>query len=131
MRDAIDWARGTLLAAAATLLAGCGAEFNAYDGSVRDVARVGTVRGDVNAGNVIFVSVDGKSEFGTWEAPTNKVRVLPGLHRFGVRPQNTDFQRTLRFGVTAGREYLILFKDGAFDVEEVTGRKIDFVQTQQ
>lgn len=131
MRDAIDWARGTLIAAAAALLAGCGAEFNAYDGSVRDIARVGTVRGDVNAGNVIFVSIDGKSEVGTWEAPTNKVRVLPGIHRFGVRPKDTDLQRTLRFGVTAGREYLVLFRDGKFDVEEVTGRKIDFVQTRQ
>ena len=126
MRSAI----GLVLAmVAAALLAGCGAEFNAYDRSVQDVARVGTVRGDVNAGNVDFTSIDGKSTLGTWKAPTSKVRVLPGIHKFGIKLKNLDFRRTLRFRVTAGREYLILFDGRAFDVEEVTGKKIDFVES--
>jgi len=129
MRETIELACATLLATAATMLTGCGAEFNAYNGNVRDVARVGTVRGDASAGNVIFVSIDGKASFGTWEAPTSKVRVLPGIHKFGVKPKDNDFRRILRFGVTAGREYLVLFEDGSFDVEEVTGRKINFVET--
>jgi len=130
MRRLIGLGRATAVAAVATVaLAGCGAEFNAYDGSVQDVARVGTVRGDANAGDVIFTSFNGKSRFGTWNAPTSQVRVLPGIHRFGVKPKNLDLRRILRFKVTAGHEYLILYKDGTFDVQEVTGRKIDFVES--
>jgi len=129
MRDAIAVGGAMLAAMAVAMLVGCGAEFNAYDGYVQDVARVGTVRGDVNAGNVVFVSVDGKSKLGTWTAPTAKVRVAPGIHRFGVKPKDRDFRRTLRFGVTAGREYLVLLRDGNFEVEEVTGRQINFVES--
>ena len=132
MRRAIVLSRAILLAAfASVLLIGCGAEFNAYDGSVQDVARVATVRGDVNVGNVIFTSVDGKSKFGSWKAPTGQVRVRPAIHKFGVKPKNLEFRRILRFKVTAGREYLILFNGKAFDVEDVTGRKINFVESKK
>jgi hypothetical protein len=128
MRDAIGLGRALLFAmVAAIALGGCGAEYNAYDAYVKDVARVATVRGDVNGGKVIFTSVDGKSRLGTWKAPTNKVRVLPGLHKFGIKLPNLE--RTLRFEVMAGREYLILFNQGTFSVEEVTGRKIQFVES--
>ena len=120
-----------LVTFALALLMGCGSEFNAYDGSVRDVARVATIRGDVNVGDVIFTSIDGKSKFGTWKAPTRQVRVRPAIHKFGVKPKNLEFRRILRFKVTAGREYLILFKGKAFDVEEVTGRKINFVESKK
>ena len=130
MRNAIGLGRALLLAIIAIVaLGGCGAEFNAYDAYVKDVARVGTVRGDVNGGKVIFTSIDGKSSLGTWKAPTNKVRVLPGFHKFGIRLDDSNLQRTLRFEVTAGREYLILFNEGTFSVEEVTGRKIQFVES--
>lgn len=130
MRDAIGLGRALLLGVvAAVALGGCGAEFNAYDAYVKDVARVGTVRGDVNGGKVIFTAIDGKSSLGTWKAPTNKVHVLPGIHKFGISLKDSDLRRALRFEVTAGREYLILFKDGTFEVEEVTGRKIHFVET--
>jgi hypothetical protein len=120
---------GCAMLVAGVALAGCGAEFNAYDGSVQDVARVGTVRGDVNTGNVIITSFNGKARLGTWKAPTSQVRVLPGIHKFGVKPQSLDLRRILRFKVMAGREYLILFTGGVFDVEEVTGRKVDFVES--
>jgi len=47
MGRAIELGRAMLVAAvAAVALVGCGREFNAYDGSVQDVARVGTIRGD-------------------------------------------------------------------------------------
>lgn len=131
MRSSIGLGRALVVAVVAAVgLAGCGAEFNAYDGSVQDVARVATVRGDVNTGNVIIISFNGKSTLGTWKAPTSQVRVLPGIHKFGVKPKTLDFRRILRFRVMAGREYLVLFSGGAFDVEEVTGRKVDFVESE-
>lgn len=115
-------------------LMGCGAEFNAYEGPVLDLAQVAVVSGDSGTGTVLITSVDRRERIGSWKPPTVEVRVRSGVHDFGVAPKtptpelSVKTQRRLRFKVDSGRKYLISLdrKVGTYAVHEVTGTEVPF-----